>query len=38
MEIDRILDFWRAYDRLSKGGACDSAGGSESRRVLVARS
>jgi hypothetical protein len=32
--LDNILDFWRAYDRLSHEGACDSTGGMQSRRVF----
>jgi len=33
-DLDLILDFWRAYDRLSEEGACDAVGGMESLRVF----
>jgi hypothetical protein len=33
-DIHDILDFWRAYDRLSHGGHCDAPGGAQSLRVF----
>ena len=33
-ETDRIVMFWRTYERLSDVGACDAPGGMESRRVF----
>ncbi len=32
--MERKRQFWRAYDRLSEEGLCDSAGGAEYSRVL----